>query len=254
MKNPKNLFKARLQEKGCQLGVWNTIGGNTVPEALGSIGYDWICVDCEHGAIETIDVLPALQAIASAGDTPAMVRSAANDPVLIKRILDMGAQTILVPYIETAEEAQQAVAAMHYGPKGIRGMAGMTRATRYGHVENYFETASEELCLIAQVESLKGIENLEAIAKTDGVDAVFFGPADLSATMGLPGQMNHPQVLEALEDSITRLQELDVPIGIMALDHTIAENYMELGVDFVAISVDAVTMVQKLSKDLECLR
>jgi 4-hydroxy-2-oxoheptanedioate aldolase len=141
MQNPTNVFKATLKERRHQLGIWNTIGGNTVPDMLGGAGFDWVLIDCEHAAIEAVEVLPALQAIAAHPNVSAIVRPAANDPTLFKRLLDMGAQTLLVPYVQTVEEAEQAVAAMRYGPHGVRGMAGMTRATRYGQVDDYFATA-----------------------------------------------------------------------------------------------------------------
>ena len=156
MRNPKNLFKEALKSGDCQIGIWNTIGGNTVPELLGGAGFDWVLIDCEHAAIETVEVLPALQAIGQHSQTSALVRPAANDPTLFKRILDMGAQTLLVPYVQTAEEAAAAVQAMRYGPHGMRGMAGMTRATRYGKVDKYFEDAWDELCLVVQVETIEG--------------------------------------------------------------------------------------------------
>ena len=207
-------------------------------------------IDCEHAPIETVEVLPALQAMAANGSSSAIVRLADNDPTLFKRILDMGAQTLLVPYVQSAEEAAKAVEAMRYGPHGIRGMAGMTRATRYGKVDDYFETASDELCLIVQVETRKGLENLEAIAQTDGVDAVFIGPADLSASMGFPGQMNHPDVVAAIEKAFARLKTLGVPVGIMALDPDAAENYIALGSVFTAVGVDLVM----LADSVEALR
>ena len=242
MKLPPNQFKAALRSKRPQIGVWNTIGGNTVPEMLGGAGYDWVLVDCEHAAIETVEVLAALQAIGQNPDVSALVRPAANDPTLFKRLLDMGAQTLLVPYIETATDAEAAVRAMRYGPHGIRGMAGMTRATRYGQVEDYFATAEQELCLVVQIETVTGIANLDAIAKTDGVDAVFIGPADLSASMGLPGQMEHPDVDASISKAITRLVELDVPAGVMALNPETAKRYLELGATFVAVAVDLVLL------------
>lgn len=247
MKNPKNLFKERLLNKSVQLGLWNTIGGNTVPEMLGGAGFDWVLVDCEHAAIETVEVLPALQALAATPNVSAIVRPADNDPTLFKRILDMGAQTLMVPFVQTQEEAQRAVSAMRYGPSGIRGMAGMTRATRYGQIEDYFEVAYDELCLIIQIETVQGLQNLEAIAQTKGVDAIFIGPADLSASMGLPGQVNHTDVVAAIHDAIDRLQRLDVPVGLMALDPHIAKSYLNRGVDFAAVGVDLVLLADSVA-------
>lgn len=244
MKLPVNLFKAALRDRRRQLGIWNTIGGNSVPELLGGAGFDWVLVDCEHAAIEAVEVLPALQAIGQNPEVSAVVRPAANDPVLFKRLLDMGAQSLLVPYIETQEEAAAAVAATRYGPQGIRGMAGMTRATRYGKVADYFTTASQEICLVLQVETLRGIENLEAIAQTDGVDGIFIGPADLSASMGLVGQMEHPDVVAVIDAALARLGALGVPAGVMALDPDVARRYLAGGADFVAVGVDLVMLAQ----------
>lgn len=244
MDNPQNRFKAALKQGRHQLGIWNTLGGNTVPEMLGGAGFDWVLIDCEHAPLETVEVLPALQAIAAYPEVSAIVRPASNDPVLFKRILDMGAQTLLVPFVETAEEAAAAVRAMRYGPSGIRGMAGMTRATRYGRVENYFTTAQDQLCLIAQVETVRGLDNLEAIATVDGVDGVFIGPADLSASLGLPGQIDHPDVLAHIETAIARLQSIDTPAGVMALNPPSAKAFIAQGCLFTAVGVDLVLLAE----------
>ena len=247
MQNPKNRFKAAIANGTQQLGVWNTIGGNMVPELLGGAGFEWVLVDCEHAAIETIEVLPALQAIGQNPDTSAVVRVAANDATLFKRVLDMGAQSVMVPYVQTAREAAAAVHAMRYGPQGMRGMAGMTRATRYGKVDDYFDVAEDELCLIVQIETLTGLQNLDAIAGADGVDAVFIGPADLSASMGLRGQMTHPDVDKAVCDAIKRLSEMGVPAGVMALDPDVADRYLTSGASFVAVAVDLVLLADAVA-------
>jgi len=247
MKIPQNTFKSRLGDGTCQLGMWNTIGGNTVPEMLGGSGFDWVLIDCEHAAIETVEALPALQAIGQTPGCPALVRPADNDPVLFKRLLDMGAQTLVVPYVQTGAEAEKAVAAMRYGPRGMRGMAGMTRATRYGQIADYFTTAETELCLILQIESTTGLENLEAIAKTEGVDGVFFGPSDLSASMGHPGDTEHPQVKAALDAAIARLTAWGVPWGIMSLQPDSAKEYIAKGASYIAIGVDLVLLAQAVN-------
>lgn len=247
MKNPKNLFKDAILNGRHQLGMWNTIGGNTVPELLGGAGFDWVLIDCEHAAIETVEALPALQAIATTPGVSAAVRPASNDATTFKRLLDMGAQTLLVPFVQSAQEAEAAVAAMRYGPRGVRGMAGMTRATRYGQVDDYFTTAEDELCLILQVETVAGIDALEDIATTDGVDAVFFGPADLSASMGHPGQMDHPEVVDAIETGLKRLQAVGVPGGVMALDIDAAKRFIALGSMFTAVGVDLVLLADAVA-------
>ena len=246
MKNPKNLFKQALKRQSHQLGIWNTIGGNTVAEMLGGAGFDWVLVDCEHAAIETVEVQQALQAISATPGVSGVVRPASNDATTFKRLLDMGAQSLIVPYIQTADEAEAAVSAMRYAPSGIRGMAGMTRATRYGKVENYFETAAQELCLVAQVESQQGLDALEDIARVDGVDGVFIGPADLSASMGYPGQLDHPEVTRAIENAFQRLARIEVPAGIMSLDPKAAAKYIAIGSVFTAVGVDLVLLADAL--------
>lgn len=210
-------------------------------------GFNGVLVDCEHAAIETIEVLPALQAIGQNPETSAVVRVAANDLTFFKRVLDMGAQSVMVPYVQTASEAEAAVHAMRYGPQGVRGMAGMTRATRYGKVDDYYSMAEDELCLIVQVETLTGLQNLDAMAQTDGVDAVFIGPADLSASMGMRGKMTHPDVDKAVSDTIKRLVEIGVPAGVMALDPDVANRYLALGATFVAVAVDLVVLAEGVS-------
>lgn len=240
---PRNRFKAALKAGQQQLGIWNTIGGNTVPEALAACGYDWVLVDTEHASVEAVEVLPALQAIAGFPEVSAVVRPDSNDPVLIKRLLDFGAQTLLIPYVQSAEEAAAAVRAMRYGPAGIRGMAGVTRATRYGKVAGYHARAADELCLIVQVETVEAMAELDAIAAVDGVDAVFIGPADLSASMGYPGQTDHPEVVAAIEGAITRLKALGTPSGILTLDPGFADRCMALGTTFTAVGVDLALLV-----------
>jgi len=201
-----------------------------------------VLVDCEHAPIETVEVLPALQAIGQHPEVSAVVRPAANDPVLFKRLLDMGAQTLLVPFVQTAQEAESAVQAMRYGPRGVRGMAGMTRATRYGQIDDYFRKAEEELCLVVQLETMEGLKNLTRIAGTEGVDAVFIGPADLSASMGLPGQLDHPDVKSAISGAIDQARRVGIPCGLMCLDPREAAEYIRAGSAFTAVGVDLVIL------------
>lgn len=247
MRNPKNRFKDALKAGKPQVGLWNSIAGYSVAELLGGAGYDWVLVDAEHSAIETIDILPALQALAGTPESSALVRLAGNDPILFKRVLDMGAQTIMVPFIQSRSEAEAAVAAMRYGPSGIRGMAGMTRATRYGKVENYFKEAQEELCLVLQVESVAGLTALEDIATVEGVDGIFIGPADLSASMGYPGELEHPEVEAAIADAFDRLRAIDMPVGIMCLNVPAAKRWIERGSSITAVGVDLVMLADSVA-------
>ncbi len=243
MKMPKNTFKAALQNRQHQLGIWNTIGGNTVCEYLASAGFDWVLVDTEHAPVDVVDVLPALQTIAGYTGVSAVVRPADNDPILIKRLLDMGAQTLLIPYVQTAAEAEQAVRAMRYAPRGMRGLAGIHRASRFGQVEDYVTGAEDELCLIVQAESKLALDNLEAIASVDGVDGVFIGPADLSASMGYGGQTDHPEVVDAIVQAIEKLKKIGVPAGILTLNEAFAKDCIKQGCGFTAIGVDMALLI-----------
>jgi 4-hydroxy-2-oxoheptanedioate aldolase len=238
MKNPKNQFKAGLREGRSQIGIWNALTGPVVVEQLACAGFDWVLIDSEHSPLEASQVLPALQAVAAYPKCSAVVRPASNDPVLIKRMLDIGAQTLMIPFVQTAEEAQAAVTAMRYGPNGIRGFAGITRATRYGRVEGYATDAEQELCLLVQVETATALGNLETIAAVKGVDGVFIGPADLAASMGHPGQLDHPEVVAAMEEAIARLKALGMPSGILTLDTDFNKRCIELGTTFTAVGVD----------------
>ena len=240
---PKNAFKAALKAGQQQIGLWNTLGGNTVPEALAEIGYDWIVVDTEHAARGVMDVLPALQAMAAYPRTTPVVRVVENSAATIKRVLDFGAQTILVPYVQSAEEAEAAVQAVRYPPAGMRGVAGGTRAGRYGQIKDYHARANDEICLIVQVETLEAADRLEEIALTEGVDGVFIGPADLSASMGYPGQPAHPTVKEKIAELISRLNAVQVPAGILATDPAYAKTCIELGTGFTAVGLDLPLML-----------
>ena len=244
MQNPINRFKAAIAAGQSQIGVWNSIGGNTACEVLASAGFDWVLVDTEHAATSTAEVLPALQAIAGYPDVSAIVRPASNDEVTIKRVLDMGAQTLLIPYVQNVDEARAAVAAMRYAPRGIRGMAGVMRATRFGAVENYADTVEAQLCLIVQVETIEAMAQLEDIAQVDGVDAVFIGPADLSASMGLPGQTGHPDVVAVIDQAIARLKAIGVPAGILATNQDSAAHFIAQGTTFTAVGVDSMMLAQ----------
>lgn len=244
---PRNRFKATLKAGHHQLGFWNTISGPIVPEALAAIGFDWIVVDTEHTTTEAFQVHHSLQAIAAYPEVSAVVRPVSNDPAYIKRYLDMGAQTLMIPYVQTPEEAAAAVHAMRYPPKGMRGMAGGTRASRFGLVKDYMTRAEDELCLIVQVETIGALKHLEEIATTDGVDAVFIGPADLSGSMGHPGNQAHPEVAAAIEDAFTRLKAVNVPSGILTLNEDFAKRLRTLGSGFTAIGTDISSMVRDIA-------
>ena len=236
MKNPTNRFKARLALGEQQIGIWNSIGQSTVAEMLATAGYDWIVLDTEHSPTEVTDVLPSLQAIAGYPGASAVVRPAWNDTVLIKRHLDQGAQSLIIPYVQSAAEAASAVAATRYPPLGMRGVAGITRASRFGSVEDYAKVAHEEICVIVQIETQAGLDNLEAIAGVEGVDGVFIGPADLAASLGYPGDTKNPAVQSAIRDALARLKAVGTPSGILALDAEFIANAIDWGTRFTAVA------------------
>lgn len=246
MELPKNRFKAALKEGRHQTGFWNMIAGPTVPEALAAIGFDWILVDTEHATTEAYQVQASLQAIAAYPEVSAVVRPVSNDPAYIKRYLDMGAQTLMIPYVETPQEAAAAVRAMRYPPHGIRGVAGGTRASGFGMVKDYVTRVEDELCLIVQVETADALSRLEEIATVEGVDAVFIGPADLSASLGHPGDQAHPEVVSAIEDAFMRLGKIGVPSGILSLNEPTITRLRELGAGFTAIGTDVSSLVRDI--------
>ena len=239
---PRNLFKAGLASGKCQIGLWTSLPGTVPTEILCGCGFDWLVLDTEHAPGDPLTVLPQMQVMA-AHDTAPVVRAAWNDKVLIKRFLDVGANTLLIPYVQNREEAEAAVAAMRYPPRGIRGVAGSVRASRYGQVPDYILRAEEELCLIVQVETAEALERLEEIAGVDGVDAVFIGPADLSASMGHPGDQMHPEVVSAIEGAIDRLKAIGVPAGILTTGD-FARSCIDRGALFVAVGSDAGAMAK----------
>ena len=244
---PKNHFKARLRAGEQQIGLWHSITGPMVSEALAGTGFDWLVIDTEHSLTDVPDTLVMMQAMAGYPVSP-VVRPAANDAVLIKRLLDLGAQTLVVPYVQNAAEAQAAVSAMRYPPHGIRGVAGLTRAGRFGAVAGYTARAEQELCLIVQVETVEALGEIEAIAAVDGVDGLFIGPSDLAASMGHPGAPGHPAVVAAIEDAITRIVAAGKPAGILTLDAAFARRCMTLGTTFTAVGMDIQILVQGARK------
>ena len=244
MKPLVNEFKRALKSGKPQVGFWLSLGSAYSAEVVAGAGYDWLLLDGEQSPIETESALAMLQAVA-AYRTSAVVRPAANDTVLIKRMLDLGAQTLLVPYVESAADAAQAVAAMRYPPRGRRGVGGGTvRATRFGRIQDYATAGESELCLLVQAETRSALDNLEAIADVDGVDGIFIGPADLATDMGFPGQANHAQVVAAIEDAIGRITARGKACGILTLDPAFAKRCQTLGCLFTAIGVDLVVLAR----------
>ena len=238
MEMPRNRFKAALKDRRRQIGIWSGIADGLVTEMLAGCGYDWILLDCEHSPIDPIRILPLLQAAAPYDVSP-IVRPSSLDVAEIKRLLDLGAQTILVPYVQTVDEATLAVRAVAYPPEGIRGVAGSTRASRFGAVAGYHATARDEICLLIQAETVAALDRLEDLAQVPGVDGVFIGPSDVAASMGYPGQPSHPEVVAACRDAVERLGRIGVPSGFLSTDEAVLAEIRDAGVTFLAVGVDA---------------
>ncbi|WP_043527211.1 HpcH/HpaI aldolase family protein [Litchfieldella xinjiangensis] len=253
MELPRNRFKAALGS-GPQYGCWAGLASGYAAEALASTGFDWLLVDGEHAPNTIASLLAQLQAIA-AYDTAAVVRLVNHDPALIKQVLDIGAQTLMVPMVDTPEQAEALVDAMHYPPHGRRGIGGgLIRATRWGTVEDYLGQAHRELCLIVQVESRSAVNNVEAIAAVEGVDALFIGPYDLSASLGHPGNPSHPDVLACIETVIHQVKAMGKAVGILAPDAADARHYASLGSDFIAAGIDVMLLHKAARATLEDLK
>jgi len=247
MELPQNTFKQAILAGRQQIGLWCMLPGSFATEALAGAGFDWLLLDTEHSPADVLTVLPQLQA-AAAYDVSPVVRPAANDPVLIKRLLDLGAQSLLIPYVQSVAEAKAAVAAVRYPPGGIRGVAGLTRASRFGRVQGYARRAEEELCLLVQVETQKSLDAIEDIAAVEGVDGIFIGPGDLSASLGHPGDLFHPEVIAAVEGAITRVAAAGKPAGVLTYDAAFARRCMELGTVFTAVGADLAILVRGVER------
>lgn len=239
----KNHFKARLKAGERQIGLWNTLPDSGLVELLANCGYDWLLIDSEHSPMDPATVMPLLQA-SDGYPTSTVVRPGWNDKVEIKRLLDLGAQTLLVPYVQDAEEARAAVAAVRYPPKGLRGVSGGSRASRYGAITDYVQRAGEEICLLVQVETTEAAERIEEIAAVDGVDGIFIGPADLAASMGYPGEPGHPEVRKAVCDAVRRIVATGQPAGFLSGDQGYVQEVAAAGATFLAVGVDSALLRQ----------
>ncbi|UYG00769.1 HpcH/HpaI aldolase family protein [Halomonas sp. GD1P12] len=238
MQMPVNNFKNALAEQVPLFGCWAGFATGYAAEIIAGTGFDWLLIDGEHAPNTVPTILAQLQAVAPYPTAP-VVRCVNQDPALIKQLLDIGAQTLMVPMVESAEQAAALVRATRYPPHGIRGVGGgLVRATRWDGVDDYLHKAHESLCLITQVESPKGVEHAEAIANTDGVDAIFIGPADLSVGMGHAGNPGHPDVQRAIEKVIKIVQAAGKPVGILAPLEEDARRYQALGCQFIAVGID----------------
>lgn len=241
---PANHFKRALAAGVPQIGLWSTLPDPYVSEIVAGAGFDWVLLDTEHTPTDVPHMLHQLQAVSAAvpanaaRPTSAVVRPDWNDTVLIKRYLDIGAQSLLLPFVQNATEAQAAVRATRYAPHGVRGMGGSTRASNFGRTRDYVAAAQDELCVLVQVETREALDHLDEIVAVDGVDGVFIGPADLSASLGHPGDPGHPEVRGAIDDAVRRIRAGGKAPGILMLDEARARECLDLGALFVAVAMD----------------
>jgi 4-hydroxy-2-oxoheptanedioate aldolase len=237
MELPQNGFKRALQAGKAQIGLWSSLSSNYTVEVIAGAGFDWILLDMEHSPNDLESALAQLQAAAPYPSHP-VVRVPWNDMVSIKRLLDIGAQSLLVPYVSTADEARAAVSYTRYPPAGVRGVAGTTRATRFGRVKDYARRAQEEICLLVQVETQQALDNIEAICAVEGVDGVFIGPADLHASLGYTGEIANPKVKPLIDSAIQRIRKAGKAPGILTPNEADARHWLQCGGLFVAVGAD----------------
>ncbi len=244
MQLPVNTFKQALKDGRSQIGLWHGVFAPYVSELLAATGFDWLCIDAEHSPNDPRNVLAQLQAI-SPYPVEAVVRTVSDDTALLKQYLDIGAQTLLVPMIESAQQAARVVASTRYPPRGIRGVgSALARASRWNQVSDYLQHCERQICVLVQVESVVGLNNLDAIARTEGIDGVFFGPADLAGSMGLLGRSADAQVQQAIVNGIATVRSAGKAAGVLTADVALAHRYLAAGAQFVAVGVDTTLLVR----------
>jgi 4-hydroxy-2-oxoheptanedioate aldolase len=231
-----NKFKQALKAGKPQIGIWSSLSSNIVAEILAHSGFDWVLLDTEHSPNELPMVQSQLHAMQGGTANP-VVRVPWNDMVMIKRYLDIGAQTLLLPYVQSVEEAQNAIRYTRYPQQGVRGVAGATRAAGYGRTKDYLKRAHEQLCVLVQVETRKAMASIDAIAAVDGVDGVFIGPNDLSADMGYLGNWQHPEVWKVMEEAAKKIRKAGKAPGIL-VGEADGQRCLDMGYLFVAVGSD----------------
>jgi 4-hydroxy-2-oxoheptanedioate aldolase len=242
MRTPDNQFKQALVRRDTQIGLWLALADAYAAELCAGAGFDWLLIDGEHAPNDLRTTLATLQALASYPVRP-VVRIPNGDASVIKQVLDIGATSVLVPMVESAAHARQLVSAMRYPPQGIRGVgSAIARSARWSRYPNYLHEASDQVCLIVQVETQSALEQVQAIAAVEGVDGIFIGPADLSASMGFLGRSNHPDVIGAIETAISRIVAAGKAPGILCSDEELARRYIACGVNFIAVGVDTTLL------------
>jgi 4-hydroxy-2-oxoheptanedioate aldolase len=250
MQTPTNPFKQALADKRTQYGLWVSLMGPLSTEICAAAGFDWLLLDAEHSPNDPLSLLQQSQIVAGYPGVHAIARVPMGHgyvgQALIKQYLDAGLQTLLVPMVDTPEQARELVRCMRYPPLGIRGMAA-TRASGWGRNASYAKEANGQVCLLVQVETREGVRNLDAIAAVEGVDGVFIGPSDLSAAFGHVGDPWHPEMQDIIADAFRRIQAAGKAIGILTLDETLAKRHVEMGATFIAVGTDSNLRVKTTS-------
>ena len=242
MEMPLNPFKRALAAGETQIGLFLGLADAYSAEVVAGAGFDWLLIDGEHGPNDLRTIIAQLQALAPYAVRP-VVRSVDHDAARIKQLLDGGVQTLMVPMVETADQARALVRAMRYPPLGIRGVGtALSRAARWNGIDGYFAQADQQMCLIVQIESLAGLAKLDEILQVDGVDAVFIGPSDLAASMGHLGQPGHPEVKAAVDGAITTIAASGKAAGVFSADPAVAAAYRRIGASFLLVGVDALLL------------
>lgn len=247
MELPVNHFKHALAAGRLQIGMWCNLCSEYAMEVSSGGGMDWLIIDMEHMPIDMFMMVRQLQATMENRTQP-VVRIPWNDMVTVKRVLDAGAQSLLIPMIQTGEEARNAIAYTRYAPDGVRGSGGPTRASRFMRIKDYAKKAVGEICVLLQVETLQGIENLGEIASVPGVDGIFLGPGDLSTDMGHLGNMNHPDVQKVLDEAIVTIRKCGKAPGILTNDEARARHYVDLGAQFITVGSDVAILARETEK------
>ncbi len=243
---PANRFKRAITNGELQIGLWSQLANPVSAEVIADAGFDYVVIDAEHAPNDVLSVMPQLQII-DRTTTSTTVRLPWNDMVLAKRYLDIGTQTLLIPFVESVEEAKRAASYVRYPPTGVRGVASMHRANRYGRIADYLYAADAEICLLVQVETKRALDQLEEIAAVDGIDGVFIGPSDLAASMGHLGNPAHPEVQEAILGVPERMRQVGKPVGTLSPAEEQARRYIDAGFIFVSVGSDLALLASGTS-------
>jgi 4-hydroxy-2-oxoheptanedioate aldolase len=244
MQTPANAFKRALAEQRTQYGLWVGMASAYGAEICAGAGFDWLLLDAEHGPNTVQTLLAQLQAVTAYPVQP-VVRAASGDPAHLKQLLDIGAQTVLVPMVESVEQAQELVRAVRYPPEGVRGVSTLlARAARWGRYEDYLRRANDEVSLLVQIESAAALSRVAGIARVDGVDGLFIGPADLAATLGHRGRADHPEVRAAVDRVIADAARANKPVGTLTGDEKLVREFVAAGCSYVAVGVDTALLAR----------